>query len=1165
MSLRFVIGRTGTGKTTLIFNEMVEMLKEEPEGFPVLYIVPEQMTFLSENRFIQTPGINGMIRTQVYSFTRLAWRILQETGGASRAHVSSVGLQMLIRKIIEDNKDELKLFKRAADKRGFIEHVETMLTEFKHYCIAPEELSLKQKEFAFGAATRALGDKLHDLELIYHKYEEALIGKYIDANDYLTLLADAIDQSNYLKDAEVYIDGFHSFTPQEYMVIERLMKNCRRVSVSLVLDRPFKHGMLPDELHLFRLTGESYSNLYELARNHQITIEEDVFLAGNQRFHGQGLYHLESRFDKRPAPIFEKGPAIQLMTAANRRAEMEGIAREIRKLVMEDKYRYQDIAILIRNGNDYKEMLETVFADYHIPYFMDQKQSMLNHPLIEFIRSALEVVSSSWGYEPVFRAVKTDLLYPLGSNVNALREQMDSLENYVLAYGIKGNYWTNEKQRWQYRRFQGLELYNAAQTDAEREMEEDINEARHMVASPLLRLSRRLKKAKNGRELCEALYLLLEELYIPEKLKEKSDAAEERGQLARARQHDQAWNAVIELLDQFVEIFGGEKLPLKKFIAVLESGLEAMKFSIIPPAMDQVFVADLELSRLSHMKATFVVGLNDGVIPAKLGEEGILSDDDREKLLESGLGVSGGSKRRLLDEDFIAYRALTSAAEKLYLSYPLANEEGKSLLASPYIKKIKSMFPKLSEVNIVNEPSEQLPEEQLAYVSHPNTAISYLTAQLELKKRHYPIADFWWDVYNFYVESPMWREKSRRILSSLFYQNETKKLTTQTSEQLYGDEILASVSRMELFHSCPFSHFISHGLKLRERDTFKLEAPHIGDLFHGALKWIADEINRKDLSWANLTKEQCEWLAREAVEYLAPKLQHQILLSSNRYYYIKRKLEQVIGRASFVLSSHAKSSGFVPVGIELAFGPHKELPPFAFTLKNGTKMQLQGRIDRVDKAEDENGVYLRVIDYKSSSRGLDVNEVYHGLALQMLTYLDIIVTHSQSLIGKEAIPAGVLYFHLHNPLIDSNQILTLDDLEQEIIKSFKMKGLLLGDPDVIRLMDTSLEIGSSDIVSARINRDGSLSAQSKRNSASPEDFALLKRYVRKLYQDAGDKIIAGNVEIDPYKMKDRTPCQFCSYRSICQFDQSLDANQYRIIQPQPSSEVLDRMRREEEI
>ncbi|MGV3465592.1 MAG: PD-(D/E)XK nuclease family protein, partial [Heyndrickxia sp.] len=484
----------------------------------------------------------------------------------------------------------------------------------------------------------------------------------------------------------------------------------------------------------------------------------------------------------------------------------------------------------------------------------------------------------------------------------------------------------------------------------------------------------------------------------------------------------------------------------------------------------------------------------------------------------------------------------------------------KALLPSPYLKRIRELFPNVLEKTVVNDPSEIQFLEQLEYISHPNTAIAFLTSQLQQKKRGYPVPDFWWDVYNYYIKNNKWKQQTVHILSSLFYQNKAKQLTEETSAELYGDKILASVSRMELFHGCPFSHFASHGLKLRERQTFKLEAPDIGDLFHGALKWISDEITKHGLSWNSLTKDQCNALAKEAVTFLAPKLQHQILLSSNRHHYIRRKLEQVIGRASLVLSQQAKQSGFTPIGMELDFGAKSALPPLTFTLRNGTKMELQGRIDRVDKAQDENGVYLRVIDYKSSARTLDLTEVYYGLALQMLTYLDIVVTNSKTLIGAEGVPAGVLYFHLHNPIVKSNKILTLEEIEEEIFKSFKMKGLMLDDAKVVKLMDESLETGTSKIVSAELKKDGTLSARSQ--VAGKEDFKVLHRYVRNLYEKSGNAISSGIVDIKPYQIKKRTPCEFCSFKSVCQFDQSLEDNQYRILSQEKPNDLLNLIREE---
>lgn len=1161
VSLRFITGRSGTGKTSVMLDEIRNKLQDDPGGNPLIYLVPDQMTFLSEYKLTSTPGLGGMIRAQVFSFSRLAWRVLQDTGGMSRMHLDSTGVNMLIRKIIEDKKENLALFRRSADKQGFIAQIEDILTEFKRYCLNPNEI----KEYAArkqGGDSKALQDKLHDLELIYQAFEDELIGKYLDSEDYFTLLAEKLGESDYIADAEIYIDGFYSFTPQELQIVAQLMKLSRNVTIALSADKPYKLGP-PDNLSLFRQTGSTYYSVYQAAAGMGIDIEEDLHLNEGVRFkQSPGLLHLESNFNIRPAAPFYEHGNITIAQAVNRRAEAEGTARAILELVRDKKYRWRDISILIRNGQAYHDIIQTVFRDYHIPIFIDSKKSMLNHPLIELIRSTLEILITNWRYEPVFRAIKTELLFPLKNSNHEMREQVDRLENYVLSRGIKGNKWTS-KDRWHYRRIRGLELEERMQTDKEMQQEEELNGLKQIFTEPVLRLARRLKRAEDGREFCEALYLYLEELHIPEKLEKLKGESEEEGDLVSAREHEQSWDAVVDLLDQFVEILGDEKITIKQFSAILESGMDTMKFSIVPPAIDQVLVANLDLSRLDSVKAAFVIGLNEGVLPGKAASDGIFSDSERENLTANGLEVAPGSKIRLLDEEFTAYKAFTTPSHDLYLSYPMADEEGKALLPSSYIKRVKDAVPKVSEMVYMNDPSDLDADTQAGFAANYDVALSYLTAQLQLQKRGYPIEPLWWDVYNAYMDDSKVKPRAVRVLSSLFYQNKVKTLNEDTSKKLYGDSILASVSRMEMYNSCAFSHFAAHGLKLQDRKIYRLDAPDIGEMFHAALKLISEHLYQNHIAWSSLTKEQCLQLAKAAVENLAPKLQNQILLSSNRHHYLRRKLENVIGRASIVLSEHAKASGFSPIGLELGFGRNAELPPLSFTLKNGTKMELIGRIDRVDKAEEDNGTYLRVLDYKSSEKELNMSEVYYGLSLQMLTYLDIIITHSRSLIGKEASPAGVLYFHVHNPVVKSSGMLGLDEIEEAILKNFKMKGLVLGDPNVVQLMDKNLEIGvngSSDIIPAGFKKDGTLQSVSK--VASSEEFRMLNRHVRNVYQSAGDGITGGKVDIAPYKLKEKTPCTFCSFKTVCQFDQSLEDNEFRILLPRKQEDVLSLLREE---
>lgn len=1158
MSLQFVLGRSGSGKTTWMLQEIRNKLEVNPGCDPLIYLVPDQMTFTSEYKLVSSPTLQGMMSAQVFSFTRLAWRVLQETGGMSRTHLTSVGLNMMITKIIEEKKDELKIFQRSASKTGFVSSMEEMLVELKRYCISPEDMKTKVKEQLEQEDDQSLKDKMHDLEIIYEEFEKALFGKFIDSEDYLTLLTQKISQSRYLQQAEIYIDGFYSLTPQELLVVNELIKTCKKVTVALTLDQPFRQGP-PTDFYLFGMSARLYHQLYQLAVQTNVEVENDYVLHTVQRFKQQAsLAHLEANFNVRPAIEYEGESNATVMVCANRRSEIEGIAREILQLVRQKKYRWRDIAVLIRNGSSYHDLMTTIFQDYRIPMFIDTKETMLHHPLIELIRSSMEIMTSNWRYEPVFRAIKTELLFPAQVNKTKMRLQVDQLENYVLSRGMKGDKWT-KGERWTYRRFRGLELEEKGQTDQEKTVEEEINELKQLFSEPLITLNKRCQKAKTGQEYCKALYLFLEETKAADKLEQLQIDAESKGNIATSRQHEQAWKSVIELLDQFVETMGNTKLTLKQFSTILDSGLQAMNFSQVPPAIDQVLVANLDLSRLNDVKVAFVIGLNEGVLPMKASEEGIFSDSDRQTLNKVGIEVAPDSTVRLFDEEFAAYKAFTTASDYLYVSYPLGDEEGGSLMPSPYIKRLQEVLPNAKKVYVQNEPNEECEEHQLLYMVNEDVALSYLTAVLQLKKRGYKVDDVWYSLYNYLLQSDQHSYAVKKVLSSLFYENKARRLSSDTSKQLYGKQMKASVSRMEKYNSCAFSHFASHGLQLKERKIYRLEAPDIGEMFHGALKIISDTLLQRNISWAALTRDESQRLASIAVNQLAPKLQNQILLSTNRHFYIKRKLEHVISRASMVLSEQAKHSGFAPIKLELDFGFNSvdSLPPLTFTLANGTKMELIGRIDRVDKAEWNNQVYVRIVDYKSSSKDISLDEVYYGLALQMLTYLDVLITHAQSLTGTSAIPAGMLYFHVHNPIIKASAMMDLDKIEEEIFKQFKMKGLLLGDQDVLHLMDDHLIVGESsksNIISASFLKNGSIAKASK--VASEQDFGALRNHIHHIYEQAGNEIMDGQTIINPYKLKDRVPCTFCSYKSVCMFDSALEENQYRILQPKKPEEVL---------
>jgi ATP-dependent helicase/nuclease subunit B len=1173
MSLQFIIGRAGSGKSTTCLDYIRKELQKDPQGPPILYLVPDQMTFQAEYTLVSTPGLSGMIRAQAFSFSRLALRVLQEAGGISRYHLNKVGLSMILRKIVEQRKQELRVFQKSSEQQGFYEHLEQMITEFKRYCHTPEQIENlfngnrqkedEQKEPSEGKSPLLL-DKLHDLHLIYSEFEQYLLGRYVDSEDYLKLLVGKIPQSRYLEQAEIIVDGFYHLTPQELEVLQALIKYCPRVKVAITLDREYDHD-LPHELDLFNSTAKTYQQIRELAINEKIRIDPAQVQEGTiGRFQQQSsLAHIEYHYDHRPVVPFlndsvETG--VKLAATVNRRTEVEGVARQILHLVRDKGYRWRDMAILVRDLSPYQDFLENIFEDYQIPIFIDQKRSMLNHPLIEFIRSSLDVISQFWRYEAVFRCVKTELLFSWDdtSGLHQLREEMDQLENYVLAHGINGSRWT-EQQEWVIQDLYSLEE-DKAQTVEQLEQQKRLNELRAMIVQPLLALQQKLTKKTSVRSICEELFFYLEEAKVPEKLESWKVQAELQGNLRAAREHEQVWGAVIELLDQLVEMLGDEELSLEMFIKLVETGCESMRFALVPPAMDQVVVGSIDRSRYSNVKCAFILGVNDGRLPAKPKEEGLMTEEEREGLARIGMNLAPTSRYQLAIEEFYIYVALSSASDQLWLSYAMADEEGKSLTPSILINRMKQLFPNLKEQMIVHDLLELKEEMQLSYIVNPKISLTYLANQLRHWKRGYPIAPFWWDVYNWLTKHEDWKRISQTILSSLFYTNKANPLSSETSQALYGKHIQASVSRMERYKSCPFSQFISHGLRLKERRIFRLEAPDIGQLFHAALKLIDDQLRKLGKEWKDLDKQECQRLAQEVVDKLAPRLQGKILLSSNRHHYIKRKLQQVVERATMVLSEHSKGSQFTPVGLEIDFGPSGPLPSMRFVLNNGATMEVVGRIDRVDKATGSQGLLLRVIDYKSSQTALNLGEVYYGLSLQILTYLDVIITHSKEWLGVQASPAGVLYFHIHNPMLSKKTALPQEQIERELYRRFKMKGFVLANQEAVQLMDLTLESQHSDVIPVALKKDGAFYSSS--SVASEEDFTQLRRYVREQIQQIGTEITDGVIKIAPFKMKKKVACTFCSYKPVCQFDQELEENEFLNFPQFKKEKVLEQIRLE---
>lgn len=1162
MSLRIVSGRAGTGKTAFIHREIVEEIKSNPFGAPIYLIVPDQMSYSTEYQLTNNYDIQGLIRAQVMTFKRLSWHVLQETGGIAKDKVDKIGYRMLLRRLLEEHKDQFVLFRQAADKRGFTEEIEKMIKEFNQFNIDSSALREAIEKFEHSQAPHTLIAKTRDLQIIMEKLEEILGDRYVEGDGLYPFLIQQMKNSEKLKDIHVYIDGFTFFTVREFEIVKQLLSLTKRVTVVL----PFEDENDKNDVQaVFHRAALMYDKLRQEAAKLGIEIEPRIHMDTTYRYQNKDLQHVEKEFHQPVPKAIEAEGYVQIIEGANRRAEVHGIAREIKRLVQEEGIRYRDIGIMYRQADVYDPLISTIFAQYEIPVFTNEKKPMLHHPLIEFSRSILEVIYSHWKYEPIFRSVKTDLFFPLNSNIKEMREKADIFENFVIAQGIYGNRWMQE-ERWIYKKYRGLEFVTTRQTDEEKRVQAIIDEMKGYVREPLLQLEKQLKKAKNGRDIAFALFNCIEELQVYEKLQALKDQELEKGRLEAAAEHDQAWNQWVNVLDQFVNMFGDVPLTIEEAAKILDEGYDALHFSKIPPAVDEVTVSTVEFSRFDNMKVVFVIGVNDGVYPMRIDHEGLMNDGDREWFSSIDMELFPTSTHRLMEENFYIYRAFSSPAERLYVTYSTSDEESKALLPSLYIQRLHNLFKingksTVPHHRIFIDPIEEWNQENvLSYLRHPRTSLAYLMTQMK-QAESTELKPEWKALKAFYEKSKEWQPVLQLVTKPIKQKNVSEPLSPQLTEELYGDDFTSSVSRIETYFSCPFSHFATYGLRLQERPEFRLETFEMGDLFHEALKWISMETKRLDIPWNKLSREQCAQLAREAVERIVPAFSHQILLSSARYRYIQRKLMRIIEKTMIALSHHAKSSFFRPIAVEASFGPGKneQLPPLEIPLKGGRTLKLRGRIDRIDHAKVGGKSYLRVIDYKSSGRDLDLNEVYYGLSLQLLTYLDVAVENSLILLDEQALPAGVLYVHVQNPLLKIEQELNELQLEEERLKMYKMKGLLIEDTEAVLAMDERLEEdGKSIIIPVQLKKNGEFYKNSK--VVLPDAIQDLRRFVRKKHQEAGDYILRGDTSIRPFKLKDRTACDFCGFKAVCQFDPT--EGEFLRLQADAMANVIEKIQKE---
>ncbi|MGG7079221.1 helicase-exonuclease AddAB subunit AddB [Clostridium sardiniense] len=1139
MGIRFIYGRAGSGKSRFCLDQIRKKLDDKKQNKLIL-LVPEQYTFQTENKLLHMAGEKALLRAQVLSFKSMAQRVFDECGGRVHQNMKDEGKSMLIYKLLQEKGEELEYFNKISRQQGFIDIVSKTITEFKKYNISQEILL----DGAKNTEDEELKEKLNDLADLYNEYNRRIENNVIDGDDELTILARKLKSCNIYEGAEIWIDEFTTFTPQQLDVIRELSFSASKINITLCMDES-GNGKDSEVTDIFNALKGTENRIIKLMEENNIGYLEPINLNKEYPYRfkdSEELKHIEKHFFTYPFRIYSgKNKDVRLYKANNSYDEIDMIARDIIRLVRDKEYRYKDIAVVCRDIGAYEKITSVVFNQYDIPYFLDKKIEVLSNPLVILIMSAFEILIQNWSYESVFKYLKSGL-------IKIDRNYIDILENYILAHGLKGYRWTTDEVNDGY--FESEDVY-------ENQDELLIKEIMEEVREPLMIFHKKIKGEKSVREICTAIYELLIELDVFNRIDEWIEVFSEEGLEGKIKEYEQVPSMVMEILDQAVDVIGDDKVSPKEFYKVLNAGFETKEIGVIPVALDQVNIGDIARVKGREVKALYIVGVNDGVLPAASKDEGILSDRDRDILKDMGIELASTTKARAFEEQYMVYTALTIPSKYLMVTYPMADFEGKSLRPSIIIPRLKRILSNLKEESdIFNYPQKY---DEFNKITTPIPTFNELILALRKQADREEVDDYWREVFSWYMKHEGFEEKTNTIFKGIDYSNTGEMISREKIRKLYQNEngnLRFSVSRLEKYAECPFSYFVQYGLKAKDRKIYEFSAPDLGSFMHEILDKFTNKVKEEKIAWSELNREKCREIVGSLIDVKLKEDANSILNSTKRYKYFTDRFKRVITKSVSIISEQMKRGEFEVFRNEFEFGAMDGGEPIKLDLPTGERVYLTGRIDRIDTLNMDGNTYLRVIDYKSGAKKFDLTELYYGIQIQLLVYLDALLRNSEYILNTGAIPGAILYFKIDDPIIKSNKGLDDEEIQKQVLDKLKMNGLILKDAKLVRAMDNTMEAYSL-IIPASFKKDGDFSSRS--SVATEEQFNILREYVNMKMIELCTDMLSGKIKIEPTKNSQRAYCNYCDYSAICQFDTSIKDNKYKLIIKKSDDEIWQKI------
>ena len=1110
--LHMVIGRAGTAKTTFIKQEIGKLLSEKTQGKKAVLLVPEQSNLQMEKEMTEAFG-NPIGRVcEVLSFNRLCHRVFSITGNTTNTYIDSGAQKLIMGLALKKVKEQLQIFGRAAEAPVFLDNLADAQSECKSAGVTAALLC----DSALHAKS-PLKEKLSDLGLVFKAYEEILKQGYLDPRDDIDRMCENLQKSGFLQGKKIYIDGFWSFSAQQYRVIEQMLLAGCDVCMTLCLPS----SQYTEAFGTFSGPQRTFETMQKMAKRAgqdiQITQMEEA-----HRFKNPELLAMEERLFSPSGEVYnEEAGHITLYTGENIFAEVEYVAGQIQRLVREQGYRYGDFVLIARDTAAYGDVLRAVFSKSRIPLYVSQREEIVTKPVLLLVLSALDTVCSRFEGDALFRLIKTGL-YVLE------REEGDILENYAIMWNVQGKKWRADFTMHP----DGL---NREFDDKSREKLKKINEMRERAMAPLLQLEKEIEAQKTAKSICGALYRFLVGAQIPQKIEALTTRLMEEGeQLALCAQYGQLWDILMNAIDQMAAIMGDAPMSPLEFNGLFSLVLSGYDVATIPTSLDEVTVGSADQICPPESKCVFLLGVNDGLFPKVRGAQGIFSEEERGQLDNLGVFMGKSTREKLFDEQFLMYSAVSIASNEVYFCCPRADMAGQALLMSQVAHTLLVLFPRLNRV----EGSEIGIFDQM---QSPDS-IMRIAAENYYNRQHLMKKEEDYGVLYRLLESEEAFKSWNDRLTCASQKGNAPWLMLCLPENIGEKEKNLSPSKIEKFYSCHFAYYMQYLLRARVRRPIYVSGAEIGIFVHAVLEEFFQYLKDHAIADVAGQKEKRDALVQEMVTKNIMKIFRDVSIEAPRFQYLFKRLTNLLGGVIDNMLEEMSSSDFRPLEFEFDIGGEGEEPNSChLTASDGIDVKITGKVDKIDAYEKDGRMFIRVVDYKTGAKYFDYTEVLNGLNLQMLVYLFAVCKKGEINWHKEAVPAGVLYLHVHEPVVAAEKNVTEEHLQGEIYKELRPSGLIINDTSIIEAMEHDID-GSARFIPVNITKSGGLGSY----AVSPAQFACINRHVEETIKQMAALVHSGDIAINPYLKKNgQTPCTYCDFKPACLFDITDGSNGFR--------------------